>query len=410
MIVKIYNKYYDISNFIKIHPGGEKILESCEAIDATNAFESYHAFSDMNKIEKIMKKYECNNPPYYIESTDSTFNKSGFYDSVKKKVKKYFNKKSTKWTYSWLGTFVTTSSIYTASFMYTFLGTNQPFIYRIASSIISGASLMCWLLQGYHDATHSAISKHKVINKSIAWLGSGLAFWDWSIWMKHHSILHHSFTGNYKLDPDMRHTHPFFKKSIKSKANKINSLTMITIILLFIPGLYCGQILSYSIGGFNKILWGFKINKAKTISEWIIICIQLMIMYYGKSIILVILYFLSLNISYSISILPDHDQLETNLNSKVKTKDWGEMQVRHSGNFALNNLYYTRLYGSINYQIEHHLFPSLCSWHLPAISKIVKETCIEHDIKYISNPSIIDSYKSAIHNLYLINNKESKIY
>ena len=127
-------------------------------------------------------------------------------------------------------------------------------------------------------------------------------------------------------------------------------------------------------------------------------------MYYGGSIILVILYFLTLNISYSISILPDHDQLETKLNSKQNTMDWGEMQVRHSGNFAADNIYFTRLHGGINYQIEHHLFPSLCSWHLPAISNIVRETCIEHDIKYISNPSIINSYKSAIYNLYLINN------
>ena len=73
MIVKIHGKYYELSNFVKKHPGGEKILESCEGIDATNAFESYHTFSNMNRIKQIMKKYECNNPPYHIESTDSTF-------------------------------------------------------------------------------------------------------------------------------------------------------------------------------------------------------------------------------------------------------------------------------------------------------------------------------------------------
>lgn len=404
MIVKIHEKYYELSNFVKKHPGGEKILESCEGIDATNAFESYHTFSNMNKIKEIMKKYEINNPPYLIESTDSTFNKSEFYDCVKKKVKNYFKLKSTKWTYPWLGHFIFTFSIYCISFMYTFLGTNQPFAYRMISSIVSGISLMSWIFQGYHDASHSAISKHKVINKSISHIGSALAFWDWSTWIKHHSVLHHSFTGNYKLDPDMRHTHPFFKKSELSRANKINRLGTIMTILSFIPGMYGGQIISYFIIQIKKKLWGIELHQTKTISEWIIICVQLMIMYYGGSIILFLLYFLSLNINYSVCILPDHDQFETKLYSKTKTKDWGEMQVRHSGNFATNNYFFTRMYGGINYQIEHHLFPSLCSWHLSDISKIVEETCIEHDIKYISNPSIINSYISAIYNLYLINN------
>ena len=407
MIVKIHKKYYDISNFLEKHPGGKKILESCEGIDATNAFESYHAFSNMNKIQEIMKKYECNNPPYEIESTDSTFDKSEFYDCVKKKVINYFNQKSTKWTFYWLAYFISTFVIYLLSFMYTFLGIDQPFVYRILSCIISGVSLMCWMFQAYHDATHSAISKYKVINESVAHIGSALAFWDWTTWMKHHSILHHSYTGNYKLDPDMKHTHPFFKKSVLAKTNKFKSLTSIMTILSFIPGMYVGQVISYFIVQIKKKLWGFKIKKTKTTIEWIIICIQLMLMYYGGSMILFMLYFLSLNITYSIGILPDHDQLETRLNSTPNTKDWGEMQVRHSGNFATNNIFFTYMFGGINYQIEHHLFPSLCSFHLPEISNIVKQTCTEHNIKYISNPSIINAYKSAIYNLYLINNKKS---
>ena len=35
MIIKIHRKYYDISKFKDLHPGGPKILESSEGIDAT---------------------------------------------------------------------------------------------------------------------------------------------------------------------------------------------------------------------------------------------------------------------------------------------------------------------------------------------------------------------------------------
>jgi fatty acid desaturase len=403
MLVKIHNKYYELSNFINKHPGGTKILESCEGIDATAAFESYHAFSDMKKINNIMKYYECDSPPYTIDSFDVTFLSTGFYNVIKEKVKIYFEKNTTKATYQWLFYFTITFLTYIYTFMYSFLGINQPFAYRSVSSVISGMCLMCWMLQGYHDATHSAVSNNKATNEYIAWIGSSLAFWDWSTWIKHHSVLHHSFTGHYKLDPDMRHAHPLIKKSKNSKTNKVKTRGSIITIMSFFPGMYVGQIISYLIIQYKKYLWGIKLNKTKTLTEWTIICSQILIMYYGGSSLLVFLYFLSLNLSYSISILPDHDQFETRLNSKANTKDWGEMQVRHSGNFATNNLLYTRMYGGINYQIEHHLFPSLSSWHLYAISNIVKETCIEHDIKYISNPSIVNSYMSAIYNLYLLN-------
>ena len=121
MVVKIHNKYYELSNFINKHPGGTKILESCEGIDATAAFESYHAFSDMKKINKIMKYYECNNPPYTIDSFDVTFLSTGFYNVLKEKVKIYFEKTTTKATYQWLFYFTITFSTYIYTFMYSFL-------------------------------------------------------------------------------------------------------------------------------------------------------------------------------------------------------------------------------------------------------------------------------------------------
>ena len=114
------------------------------------------------------------------------------------------------------------------------------------------------------------------------------------------------------------------------------------------------------------------------------------------------------NMSYYFCSAPDHDMYVTHKekesNKKLDEIDWGELQVRHSANFMNKYDIFTRFYGGINYQIEHHLFPALCSYHLPEISKIVKETCDEFNIKYISNPSIIGAYWSAINNLYQINN------
>ena len=56
----------------------------------------------------------------------------------------------------------------------------------------------------------------------------------------------------------------------------------------------------------------------------------------------------------------------------VIINDWGEIQVRNSGNFLNDNILVNHLFGGINYQIEHHLFPTICHVHFPEIKKIVK--------------------------------------
>ena len=88
--ILIHGKYYDLTNFN--HPGGKEILELCKnEPDCSALFESYHAFSDMNKIKTIMKKYEVgstNKPSLF------SFKENGFYNTLKDRVNTYFGKQS----------------------------------------------------------------------------------------------------------------------------------------------------------------------------------------------------------------------------------------------------------------------------------------------------------------------------
>jgi len=38
--------------------------------------------------------------------------------------------------------------------------------------------------------------------------------------------------------------------------------------------------------------------------------------------------------------------------------------------------------GGLNFQIEHHLFPSVCHMYLPIIAPVVKQTCEEFNVPY----------------------------
>ena len=79
-----------------------------------------------------------------------------------------------------------------------------------------------------------------------------------------------------------------------------------------------------------------------------------------------------------------------------KNVDWGELQVRSSGNFCNSYSLYTRFMGGINYQIEHHLFPTLSNHKLEGISNIVKQTCEEYNIPYNSIDNPKDVFKNVI--------------
>ena len=63
--------------------------------------------------------------------------------------------------------------------------------------------------------------------------------------------------------------------------------------------------------------------------------------------------------------------------------EWAIHQVNTTANFATHNKLVSWFVGGLNFQIEHHLFPKISHVHYPAVSKIVRQTCADHGIKYI---------------------------
>lgn len=66
---------------------------------------------------------------------------------------------------------------------------------------------------------------------------------------------------------------------------------------------------------------------------------------------------------------------------------WAMHQVEATVDFARKNRIVSWLVGGLNFQIEHHLFPTLCHVNYPAICDVVKSTCREFGVPYAANPS-----------------------
>ena len=74
--------------------------------------------------------------------------------------------------------------------------------------------------------------------------------------------------------------------------------------------------------------------------------------------------------------------------------DFLSKQVRTSRNIA-GGWWATALMGGLNYQIEHHLFPSMPRPHLRAARTLVREHCRSNDIPYVE-ASLLSSYGTVI--------------
>ena len=69
-------------------------------------------------------------------------------------------------------------------------------------------------------------------------------------------------------------------------------------------------------------------------------------------------------------------------------------QVRATANWA--GPVWCFFFGGINYQIEHHLFPTISHVHYPAIAPIVRETATEFGLRYVAFDNVIDGLANVL--------------
>ena len=73
---------------------------------------------------------------------------------------------------------------------------------------------------------------------------------------------------------------------------------------------------------------------------------------------------------------------------------WLVHQMMTTSNFAPRNCLLSWYVGGLNYQIEHHLFPKVCSVHYPAISRVVRQAAAAHGVPYHEQPTLLRAIRS----------------
>lgn len=80
---RLNDTLYDLTDFIKIHPGGADWIQLTKGTDITEAFEVHHIYPD--RPESLLERYKIRNATE-PRNFKFTFKDDGFYRTFKRKV------------------------------------------------------------------------------------------------------------------------------------------------------------------------------------------------------------------------------------------------------------------------------------------------------------------------------------
>jgi linoleoyl-CoA desaturase len=297
---------------------------------------------------------------------------------------------------------------------------------------LAGMALLCFCMGigmagiGFsvsHDALHGAYSSNKTVNKLLGYTFDLMGA-NGYIWKITHNIIHHTYTNIYEHDEDLE-VAEFIRLSPNAEFKRVHRAQ---------------HILAFIAYGFATLFWVFVKdykyffqstlgpyeNKSHPASEWITLFIT-KVLYYGYMLVLpyillpitwwqlgigfLIIHFTAgviLGIIFQLAHVvegPDHptENEEGNIENA-----WIIHQMETTSNFAHKNKPLCWYIGGLNYQIEHHLFPKICSVHYPQISLIVQRVAKKYNVPYHYQETLTAAVKSHYHTLKKFGNPDQQ--
>jgi linoleoyl-CoA desaturase len=261
-----------------------------------------------------------------------------------------------------------------------------------------------------HDANHSSYSKHKWVNRMLSFSLTLVGGYPPN-WQYQHNVMHHGFTNieGHDEDIDPGKILRFSPNSPLLKHHRKQH-----IYAWFLYGL---MTLTWSINKDFKQIFryfrdGIEFTKGKSKAQIITEVIFGKILYYSYILVLpiiilpiawwaVILLYLGMHFiaGFSLAIIfqtahvmPDTKYPLPNDEGKVEN-NWAIHQLQTTSNYATKNKVLSWFVGSLNFQVEHHLFPTVCHVHYRKLSAIVQSTAAEFNMPYNVQPTFSAAIK-----------------
>jgi linoleoyl-CoA desaturase len=260
-----------------------------------------------------------------------------------------------------------------------------------------------------HDALHGAYSSNKYVNSALGYTFDLLGA-NGYIWKITHNIIHHTYTNIHGHDEDLE-VADFIRLSPHSEYKPVHRVQHILAFFAYsFATLFWVFIKDYK--NFFKANIGPYDNKNHPVSELLILIgtkafyyfymlaipmILLEIAWYHLVIGFVTLHLtagLILGIIFQLAHVVEETDHPTPDENNMIDEHWVIHEMVTTNNFARKNKLLCWYVGGLNFQIEHHLFPKVCSIHYPEISHIVEKTANEFGIPYNQHETFSEAVAS----------------
>jgi linoleoyl-CoA desaturase len=254
-----------------------------------------------------------------------------------------------------------------------------------------------------HDALHGAYSSNATINRMLGYTFDMLGA-NGYMWKITHNVIHHTYTNIPGVDEDLA-VSPLVRLSPEEPRYGFHrwqqffafpAYSLATINWLFAKDFQ--QFMKRNIGPYK--------DKRHPASEWITLIVTkalvvvymivlplwllditwwqfvigFLTMHLTAGVILGVIFQLAHVVEGTEYLSPDEDG---NMEHA-----WLIHEMLTTSNFAHRNKLLQAYIGGLNYQIEHHLFPQVCSIHYPHVSRIVREVAARYGVPYNYHPTL----------------------
>jgi len=248
-----------------------------------------------------------------------------------------------------------------------------------------------------HDALHGAYTSNNLINRLLGYSFDLLGA-NGYIWKITHNVVHHTYTNIHEHDEDLE-VAEFIRLSPHADYKSIHKAQhYLAFVAYSFATLFWVFIKDYKY--FFKDHLGPYENKSHPVSEWITLIVT-KIIYYTYMLVIPMLVlsitwwqlligFMAVHLTAGVilgvifqlaHVVEGTDHPTENVEGNIENT-WMIHQMETTSDFAHENKLLCWYIGGLNYQIEHHLFPKICSIHYPDIAPIVQRVAEKHGVPY----------------------------
>lgn len=380
----INRKIYNITKWANRHPGGRRVIGHYAGEDATDPFRAFHR--DLDFVGKFLKPLLVGELAPEESSQDRGKNSQIIEDfRILRKTAEDMNLfKSNHLFFLLILAHVIVMEII-AWLIVSYFG-NDWITTMIASVILATCQIQAGWLQ--HDFGHLSVYKKSQWNHLAHKFVIGHMKGASSDWWNHRHFQHHAKTNVFRKDPDVNTLHTFVlgewqpveygKKKLKYLPyNHQHQYFFLIGPALLIPVYFQYQIIM------SMIVYKKWADLAWAISYYVRFFITF-VPYYGFLGSILLLTFVRFLESHWFVWVTQMNHIVMDINEDPY-RDWFSNQLATTCNVeqsAFNDWFS----GHLNFQIEHHLFPTMPRHNLYKVAPLVKSLCAKHGIQYQVKP------------------------